>query len=327
MRATVALLLLASTNAVDYLQGNPRAAARARAVALVDAIGGASALPDPDVLRVNALDWSSIDEGLLPATRERDDEQRRSRASIEALATVARALSNKRIVDPCAGRGDVALPLAYFLEKDVLLCDVSSRALKVASERADEASLQIKTKTVDCAELGPHLNANDCVVALRACGAVADMAIEAAVDRGAAFVVSPCCLWKAVAKTSSKGGRMPTTAPPSLAYPRSAWLSSFDVTSEDYVTLVDADEPPAARASAMLGDGARTRLFRQARRILEEDRLRYASERGYDVRLLRFEGGDNPHVGILAGVRGDGAALAALDSYPFDDDEPLFPSS
>ena len=75
----------------------------------------------------------------------------------------------------------------------------------------------------------------------------------------------------------------------------------------------------------MLGDGARTRLFRQARRILEEDRLRYASERGYDVRLLRFEGGDNPHVGILAGVRGNGEALAALAGDPFDDEEPLFP--
>ena len=142
--------------------------------------------------------------------------------------------------------------------------------------------------------IGTASQQNDCVVALRACGAVADMAIEAAVDSGAAFVVSPCCLWKAVAKTTSKGGRMPTTAPPSLEYPRSAWLAGFDVSPEDYVTLVDADEPPAARASAMLGDGARTRLFRQARRILEEDRLRYASERGYDVRLLRFEGGDNP---------------------------------
>ena len=131
-------------------------------------------------------------------------------------------------------------------------------------------------------------------------GAVADMAIEAAVDSGAAFVVSPCCLWKAVAKTTVRRPHA-ATAPPSLNYPRSAWLAGFDVSPEDYVTLVDADEPPAARASAMLGDGARTRLFRQARRILEEDRLRYASERGYDVRLLRFEGGDNPHVGILAG--------------------------
>ena len=83
MRA-VTVLLLASTNAVDYLQGNPRAAARAKAVALVDAIGGASALPDPDVLHTTALDWAAIDEGLLPATRERDDEQRRSRASIIA---------------------------------------------------------------------------------------------------------------------------------------------------------------------------------------------------------------------------------------------------
>ena len=77
MHATVALLLAASARAVDYLTGNPRAAARAKAVALVDAIGGASALPDPDVLRTTALDWSAIDEGLLPATRERDDEQRK----------------------------------------------------------------------------------------------------------------------------------------------------------------------------------------------------------------------------------------------------------
>ena len=123
MRA-VATLLLAGARAVDYLQGNPRAAARARAVALVDAIGGASALPDPDVLHTTALDWSAIDEGLLPATRERDDEQRRSRASIEALATVARAFDRKRIVDPCAGRGDVALPLAYFWGRTCCLARV-----------------------------------------------------------------------------------------------------------------------------------------------------------------------------------------------------------
>ena len=61
MRA-VTVLLLASACAVDYLQGNPRAAARAKAVALVDAIGSASALPDPDVLRTTALDWAAIDE-------------------------------------------------------------------------------------------------------------------------------------------------------------------------------------------------------------------------------------------------------------------------
>ena len=39
MHATVALLLVARASAVDYLQGNPRAAARAKAVALMDAIG------------------------------------------------------------------------------------------------------------------------------------------------------------------------------------------------------------------------------------------------------------------------------------------------
>ena len=109
------------------------------------------------------------------------------------------------------------------------------------------------------------------------------MAIKAAVDSGAAFVVSPCCLWKAVAKTTSKGGRMPTTArPPSRsrrAQPRSAWLAGFDVSPEDYVTLVDADEPPAARASAMLGDAARGRGS-SGRRGASSKKigLRYASD-------------------------------------------------
>ena len=327
-------LLLASAAAVSYLDGNPRAAARARAVALIDTIGSGSTLPDPSVLRAEPLDWAAIAEGLLPATTSigggggpgRDDEQRRSRASIEALATVARALNGARVVDPCAGKGDVALPLAHYLEREVLLCDVSERALDTASERAREAGLDtISTRLVDCAELGPHLNEDDCVVALRACGAVTDMAIAAAVSKGAAFVVSPCCLWKAVARTTS--GRMPTTAPDELAYPRSEWLTNFEISAEDYSTLVDADDPPAARASAMLGDGSRTRLFRRARRILEEDRLRYAQERGYAIRLLRFEGGDNPHTGILAGVKGaeGAAALAALPGDFGDDEEPLFP--
>ena len=119
----------------------------------------------------------------------------------------------------------------------------------------DEASL---LSAHDTARLFDLADKHDARIIL-----VGDVRQLGSIEAGAAFVVSPCCLWKAVAKTTSKGGRMPTTAPPSLNYPRSAWLSSFDITEEDYVTLVDADEPPAARASAMLGDGARLRFRRQ----------------------------------------------------------------
>ena len=67
MRA-VTVLLLASACAVDYLQGNPRAAARAKAVALVDAICSASALPDPDVLPTTSLDWAAYRKSTRPNT-------------------------------------------------------------------------------------------------------------------------------------------------------------------------------------------------------------------------------------------------------------------
>ena len=108
---------------------------------------------------------------------------------------MARALNGARVVDPCAGKGDVALPLAHYLEREVLLCDVSERALDTASERAREAGLDtISTRLVDCAELGPHLNEDDCVVALRACGAVTDMAIAAAENFGSKSYLTGCLL-------------------------------------------------------------------------------------------------------------------------------------
>ena len=124
-------------------------------------------------------------------------------------------------------------------------------------------------------------------------------------------------------------GRMPAlfaSRPEDLEYPRSEWLRGFDVDSTAHALLVDADDPPAARASAALG-GGRTPLFRRARRILEEDRLRYAAERGFFTRLLRFEGGDNPHTGILAGApEGSAAAEALAGIGVVEASEVLFPS-
>ena len=82
----------------------------------------------------------------------------------------------------------------------------------------------------------------------------------------------------------------------------------------------------------MLGDGSRTLLYRRARRVVEEDRLRFASERGYETRLLRFDGGDNPHTGLLCGAPAGSPAAAALRALPAVDrdhahDEALFPAS
>ena len=88
--------------------GQPRAAARAK-TSLVVAIGGASHCPTRTCCA--RRHWTGL-WTRPPQPRENGTTSSAGRARRSALAT-ARALDGARIVDPCAGRGDVALPLSW----------------------------------------------------------------------------------------------------------------------------------------------------------------------------------------------------------------------
>ena len=62
-------------------------------------------------------------------SQPRENGTTRQRRRVHRGPGDGRARTVNSFVDPCAGRGDVALPW-HILGKDVLLCDVSSRALE-----------------------------------------------------------------------------------------------------------------------------------------------------------------------------------------------------
>lgn len=281
-------------------------------------------------LAVDSLNWSEVPDALLPRVGERMVAERTARASVEAFATVCRDLQNPRarfaFLDVCAGCGDLSLPLAHWLGSDsspadFLAVDLEPRALARLSERAKALGQRGKALTLhqDVALLSANLAA-DCniVVGLRACGAVADLAIRLAARAGVPFAVSPCCLWKALIPRDSTAVTLSAGRPADLEYPRSIWLSSrLEHPQADYAALAAADDSPAARSSASLG-GKRTLLYQRARRIIEHDRLMVASEEAnYFTRCFRFPDSDNPETtGLLVGAPQRSEAALAIANLP-----------
>ena len=270
------------------------------------------------------IDWDRMPERLRPKTNERLDAQRKHRASVEAFATVVGDMRSPdgakfAFADVCAGEGDLALPLAWQLGDlsgetiECLAVDIDDRArLKLGEKVRDDDNIKVKTLCADVATL-PEEDF-EVIVALRACGAVADLAIRSAVLAKKSFVVSPCCLWKAmIPRTTedlSSSAFFGAGRPSDLDYPRSRWLGSR-LSNSEFQLVAAADDSSAARSSASLG-GPRTPLYRRARRLVEHDRLAFAEENeAYVTRLLRFPGSDNDLTGLLLGApQGSNAADA-----------------
>lgn len=281
-------------------------------------------------LAVDSLNWSEVPNALLPRFGERMLAERTARASVEAFATVCRDLQNPRVrfafLDVCAGCGDLSLPLAHWIGSessaaDFVAVDLEPRALARLSERAKALGPRGKALTLrqDVALLSANLAAEcNVVVGLRACGAVADLAIRLATKAGVPFAVSPCCLWKALIPRDSTSVTIGAGRPIDLDYPRSSWLASrLDDPRADYAALAAADDSPAARSSASLG-GKRTLLYKRARRIIEHDRLIVAAEEAnYCTRCFRFADSDNPETtGLLVGAPERSVAALAIASLP-----------
>ena len=253
------------------------------------AVVGRVRVEEPPTLVADTVAWPEMPAAADPGRggRLRGARASRKRAHVEAFLAVLPALlagGGTRVVDVGCGTGNLAAPLAEFY--DVVAVDVNAEPLRLLSEREPR---------VECVEadavalVGGDLFGADAVVSLHACGAVSDLALDAALERRVPFAISPCCLGKLLTDRAVVGGRMPRTSaqraarPSNVEYPRSRWLAS---------ELEDASEWGVLAAAADYGVGAAdgddvVALQKRAKRAVETDRLAYAEERyGFATRLV-----------------------------------------
>jgi Methyltransferase domain len=170
------------------------------------------------------------------------------------------------------------------------------------------------------------------VVSLHACGASSDLAIETAVRHGLPFAISPCCIGKALTLRSGiehvdvdiakKETKLPLAFPTqrgsapigTISYPRSKWLLEI-VSPENYRLLASAADygvRSSCSGESDVDEFKRWRRSRQAKTIIEIDRLQWAFEHGYYVRILEL-----PRLGplyskrevLLGAIQGSPAAI------------------
>ena len=99
------------------------------------------------------------------------------------------------VVDFGCGGGHQSLPLAYhFPDARFVLVDAKRRSLDVARRRADAAGLA-NVRVVE-GRIEDFDEPFDVGIALHACGAASDFAMEKCVAARAAYVVAPCCVGK-----------------------------------------------------------------------------------------------------------------------------------
>lgn len=293
----------------------------------------------------------------------------RKQAQVEAILFVLRTLlqdyhvddkmvdekleNNERprkiaIADLASGAGNLSLPIAWFLKDihaTVLAVDINPWALHRLSERAQDIGVDVKTLVQDLEELSSvemnrgettidYLTSHNCqaIVSLHGCGAVSDLAIEAAVARDLPFVVSPCCLAKAnqVREAGSSINRRNEDSVPNLissqrsgaplriSYPRSKQLETFCV---EHSVLNDYPLIMTAADYSMGGDSDKNHIHQQrgkmSKLIVELDRLKWAEERGYYTRIMNIPRlGTYPKKELLLGAKRGSIAAERLSRLP-----------
>ena len=198
------------------------------------------------------------------------------------------------------------------------------------------------------ADCGNTSDLSNCaaVVSLHACGAASDLSMAAAVRHNLPFAISPCCIGKInterIARIPANGKMIPkivltsaerSAAPPTVvSYPRSAWLGKVLPCQDDYKLLAAAADYGVGVGGGD-GDGnsncdgngevderelARRKRCRLSKKIIEIDRLQWAKENGYCVRLLEMPriGPLYPKRELLLGAKEGSFAASKLSQLP-----------
>lgn len=288
--------------------------------------------PSLPVLDAPELDWSQCPLEIDPVRggglEKGTGRGKRKRAAVEAfLYILQEALLEPvekgrliQIADLGCGTGNLANPLAWFLQTQnvsMVGVDFNADSLTRMTERARSIGMRVETMEQDLNDLVASTNSTrnltcssstgtsvatmlnfTAVVSLHACGTASDLAIAAAVKEGVPFAVSPCCIGKV--KKSMLPGRMPALDPddsvgrnPVISYPRSTWLKVILTTSE-YRLLAAAADYGVTENDADPEELVRRQRCKMAKRIVEMDRLQWASERHYCVGMVEL-----PRIGPL----------------------------
>jgi SAM-dependent methyltransferase len=227
--------------------------------------------------------------------------------------------------------------------RSVLAVDINGRSLDILGRRAKEAqadsrgaqvSSYIETMEQDLLRLirgpqdsdstventSPVLLPADCsaVVSLHACGSASDMAMAVATSHSLPFAISPCCIGKVNTLRKPQylvSGRImnhesnvnKSGAPVDFSYPRSAWLTAALKDSlESYQLLTRAaDYGVVGDLQVDEEEIARRVRCRKAKQIVETDRLLWAKQEGYYVRMLELPriGPSYPKRELLLGAK------------------------
>ena len=178
------------------------------------------------------------------------------------------------------------------------------------------------------------------VVSLHACGAASDLSMSAAVGNDLPFVISPCCIGKiSTRRTSSATGHKTGMMPPiqvlsssersgapsaMISYPRSTWLNEA-VSFEEYQMLAAAaDYGVGGESNKEIEEAineqevARRRRCKISKKIIEIDRLQWAKEHGYYIRLLELPriGPLYPKRELLLGAKEGSTAAIRISQLP-----------
>jgi len=214
------------------------------------------------------------------------------RAAMPALLAGAPA---RRGVDFGSGAGNLALGLLREGAGDaggldaIVAVDINKEAIRLLGLRAPAG--RIRCLCADAARLDAGVvGGADCVVSLHGCGALSDLAMDAAIAARLPFAISPCCIGAGLYRREDMkaNGDANGARPDSVSYPRSKWLADRLTGDDSYADLASAADYGTSPADTV---EARD-LQRRAKRLVEADRLAYARERGYSTRLLDLPHGD-----------------------------------
>lgn len=306
------------------------------------------------VLASPSLDWSQCPEiidpirggGLLEGTLRGE----RKRAAVEAFfyvlqdallesneAATENGKSRSVVADLGSGGGNLSLPLAWWLKKHeacVVAVDIDNHALDLLAQRAKGVvGVSIDTMEEDLLHLiarpnddYPILSASsndnnnriaDCsaIVSLHACGSASDLAMSVAISHSLPFAISPCCIGKLNESRRLVLGRMPPPRNTEICYPRSARLTNA-ISFLDYQLLAAAADYGVGGSNDEdnVQELERRHRCRAAKQIVETDRLLWAKEMGYDVRLVELPriGSRYPKRELLLGAKRNSAAACKI---------------